>query len=1442
MQSITEFAVEGGIYRPLDINSNVSSEEFDSPRENTTAGLETLEELHHHIFRILANTADPHRLARTQRLLERYDGQDWLLWKQRFSQDERQAQSYGRSAVWQHPGCFQLLILTWAPGCCSPVHNHPCERCFLMPLTGKMAEARFWVNEETKECTEICRSTLKTHKAYWIDDSHGWHAVMNLGDVDSVSLHLYIPEIIRCKIVNPRTHHITWTTCLAEGRRAPPAVHQRLLRIVATALLETSLHGDCYSGAEDDVSSISRCLLWAFRRDEDYERKRQRVQLVEKSLTTCADSCAKWDSAKAESERNKLEALFGFERNAAPLVDDAVLAAIHTIVELCMDGEETETTRNRNAREGAAGGEEGTTAGRGKSEQNSGTKTEMGQTMKSRKETLTRKTQFTRTLSPAHATAFTHSTACAIFSHLDAAILTHVVHFLRENEEDSEVLLEALTAGETVSSAFAALCASRRRASDSAYYRLQEAGSGGGEEAEEEGGGNACAKDDKWTELTRTKDCLQKLDEKLMADLFSSASPSFYSRLSSLHPRSPLDETTACQSTLCSQGDEDGAGDEEAHEGGKEKHDEAEEESGRGLAEPDEERNKLEKQEREPGQKPGGRHGKHAEERGAESSEETRQQQRNRAPLCGFWLHSEVWAFLKAIHLARHFKHPPSDAFPRDPAVNDHTQRRLKCEGLVSPSFFPACSSPGSWFFSTPVTGCARLSSGERRVYIFVCSGSPYIQALHEAFAVAGFADTGRIVAVHQNPDSGVMSVECLREKMRDVQESEREVREARDKENTASRERQREEGVERKAADKGTHEERSDEEEKGRYSFVIVASAGRSGTLGGFDDFLALRQLANETGSWLHVDGLVGGSFIFPREKPFQVLCAGMGLADSLTWSAHAFLTGSGDPASPVAFFCRQDAVPLLLSPGHLPPSPTLAVALSSPSMPSLVEEPFVLRPSQGEEIGCGFPLWCFWKKLGDTGVANRVRQVYLRCRQLSLLLSHFPKRVKPPAFPEAPKSRVATEERAYGGMRMSAFGGKQRGEGKARKRMTETGSEQRHRGANCRVEEDGGEQWRGGAEERDERRRLARASADRTSAGRGPRENLTNAQQMGEDREEDGEAESEEDEVGFRDDKPGNYDLAHKLEDDANFLRENEDAVDHLVDAAREILSRDPEAFRRPVVSAKSYAARDVPTPRMQALGRLEGGLTDSKRGRVAGVPKPLRRDLEAGRKAGTEVRGSFYTGAGASWNAEQCRMCDSSSASQLRCNATRCMYTPGAFHVKQTGCTPSFSVSFWWIPPCLRGEVLSRATFSAAACQEIRFFVTLISRLLSLLLERERAGHRSRDHDNAVNKAPKGSSEAPKDSKWSQDSEFRLSSDALSIHLVDDDEATNSAIPDDREEQEWKGSTRRPPLLSVCILDPCVGEGDLAALLCLINRLGMLLIETGKANASEGTSRLL
>ncbi|CBZ52108.1 conserved hypothetical protein [Neospora caninum Liverpool] len=1317
MQSITEFAVEGGIYRPLQIDSDISSKELEeAPRGNTTAGIGTLEELHHHIFRLLANTADPHRLARTKRLLERYEGE----------------------------------------------------------------EARFWVNEETKE-----------------------HAVMNLGDVDSVSLHLYIPEIVRCKIVNPRTHNITWTTCSAKARDAPPAVHQRLLRIVASALLDRSFHGDCYSGAEDNVSSFSLCLLSAFQRDDDFECKRQTALPVEENgRGTESGSCARRVSAKTESERNKIEGLFGFERNAAPLADEAVLAVIRAIVELCTDEGEATATQDRDVSKHAAAGERLMLDEKGNPNKKRQTWGAMGWRRNS-------------------------SAACEIFSYVDAAILAHVVHFLRQNEAESEAITEALTAGETLCAA-AARVASRRCASGNTYYRMRKASVGAGEsaEAEEEGGKeDAFSEEGKWAEPTRTKDFVQKLDEKVLRDLFNSASP-VSSRLPPLLPYSSLDETSACQSTLCTQGDEDGEG--EGHEEVNETH-VAEGSAG--------EYTRGERQERDTANEQRGRHGK-LELETELREEEKRHKRRRRAPLCGFWMHSEVWAYLHVFHLAR-FKPSLSDAPVTLPhrLVNDRKLPRLKSGLQFSPySFFPSVSISCSWPSPSGVPASGPFSA-KGGVCIFVCSGSPYIRALHEAFALAGFAKSGRIIEVHQMPDSGVMSVACLRAKMREVRESEREVQMK--KENASKKEMEKGNGEARKVAHGERHEEGDDEDEERQdscSSFVIIASAGRSGTLGGFDDFLSLRQLADETGSWLHIDSLVGGSFLFPREKPFQALCAGMGLADSLTWSAHAFLTASDDPTSPVAFFCRQDTVPLILALGHLSSSSAYAAA-SSPasSISSFGGEP-VVRPSRGAEIGCGFPLWCFWKKLGDTGVANRVRQVYLRCRQLSGLLSNFPKRLKPPAFPAAPASRLATEERIHEGMRSSECAGVTRGEKKGTGEQAAAGESERGQKGSHRLGGDEKEERRGENTER-KAKGLARENDERAREGTEHGARLTRAQEPGEDRrEERTEGNLAEEEEDSLDDEAGNYDTAHILEEDRAFVRDHEEAVDHLVDAARDIVSKDPGAFCLSVVP-KSSASGDAPVPQMVAPSRL-GGRTDPNRGRSARSPISVHRALDEDLDAGTEKLNSFYSGTAALSETEQCSMSEPLSASRTFCDDTAWAYTPGAFCVKQTDRPSSFSVSFWWIPPYLRGEVLSRKTltFCRATCEEIRFFVTRIFYLLSLLLERERAEHkRNEEHGNAVEKELKGSGDALRDRKWSGESEFHLSSDALSVNLVDDGSITSAATLEDSEES--KSSLSLPPSLSVCILDPRVCEGDLVALLCLINRLGMLLTGTGTANEGRG-----
>ena len=76
---------------------------------------------------------------------------------------------------------------------------------------------------------------------------------------------------------------------------------------------------------------------------------------------------------------------------------------------------------------------------------------------------------------------------------------------------------------------------------------------------------------------------------------------------------------------------------------------------------------------------------------------------------------------------------------------------------------------------------------------------------------------------------------------------------------------------------------------------FLLVASAGTTRT-GAVDDLMALRQLADDYGCWLHVDAAWAGSFMLTERG--QALMTGIGAADSITIDPHkAFWTtwGSG-------------------------------------------------------------------------------------------------------------------------------------------------------------------------------------------------------------------------------------------------------------------------------------------------------------------------------------------------------------------------------------------------------------------------------------------------------------------------------------------------------------------------------------------------------------------
>ena len=103
----------------------------------------SLDLLEAELVKVLYRREDPDRLVKAKSVLERYRGVDWITHQRCPTVDGFQLCGYQRVSVKKHNDLFDLLILSWAPGTRSPIHNHPCERCFLMCISGSMFEERY---------------------------------------------------------------------------------------------------------------------------------------------------------------------------------------------------------------------------------------------------------------------------------------------------------------------------------------------------------------------------------------------------------------------------------------------------------------------------------------------------------------------------------------------------------------------------------------------------------------------------------------------------------------------------------------------------------------------------------------------------------------------------------------------------------------------------------------------------------------------------------------------------------------------------------------------------------------------------------------------------------------------------------------------------------------------------------------------------------------------------------------------------------------------------------------------------------------------------------------------------------------------------------------------------------------------------------------------------
>ena len=109
---------------------------------------------------------------------------------------------YTRNLVDEGNGRFNLMMLCWAEGQASSIHDHADAHCFMKQLQGSLVESLFaWPEGEITDRSEIeehgpalklmRESQLNSNGVLYINDEIGIHRVSNPSHVEgAVSLHL----------------------------------------------------------------------------------------------------------------------------------------------------------------------------------------------------------------------------------------------------------------------------------------------------------------------------------------------------------------------------------------------------------------------------------------------------------------------------------------------------------------------------------------------------------------------------------------------------------------------------------------------------------------------------------------------------------------------------------------------------------------------------------------------------------------------------------------------------------------------------------------------------------------------------------------------------------------------------------------------------------------------------------------------------------------------------------------------------------------------------------------------------------------------------------------------------------------------------------------------------------------------------------------------------
>jgi cysteine dioxygenase len=120
---------------------------------------------------------------------------------------------YTRNLVATDNTHYTLLILCWNVDKESPIHDHPCDGCFIKALQGKIRESRY-VKDASPESDQLVlfqETIVHSGAVTYMDDFVGYHKVGCAGTEPAITLHLYTPPYHSCKVWASPERFSSWS-------------------------------------------------------------------------------------------------------------------------------------------------------------------------------------------------------------------------------------------------------------------------------------------------------------------------------------------------------------------------------------------------------------------------------------------------------------------------------------------------------------------------------------------------------------------------------------------------------------------------------------------------------------------------------------------------------------------------------------------------------------------------------------------------------------------------------------------------------------------------------------------------------------------------------------------------------------------------------------------------------------------------------------------------------------------------------------------------------------------------------------------------------------------------------------------------------------------------------------------------------------------------------